>query len=84
MTVGPSTVYYADEDIETLFGLKPDFYGRVVVVEMAEKWEGHTIYTLYRHLESVSLTAGQPVNPGGAVGLVGSSGVELGPHLHFV
>ncbi|GJM41547.1 MAG: hypothetical protein DHS20C20_18290 [Ardenticatenaceae bacterium] len=50
---------------------------------MADKWEGHTIYTLYGHLESVNVTQGQPVNPGDNIGLVGSTGVSLGPHLHF-
>lgn len=83
VAVGSGTVYFAGEDIVTLFGPKPDFYGRVVVVEMAEQWEGHTIYTLYGHLDSVSVAAGQPVNSGDVVGLVGSSGVALGPHLHF-
>lgn len=83
VAVGVGIVFYAGEDIETLFGPKPDFYGRVVVVKMADNWEGHTIYTLYGHLESVSVSAGQPVNAGDVVGMVGSSGVALGPHLHF-
>jgi murein DD-endopeptidase MepM/ murein hydrolase activator NlpD len=83
LAVGVGTVFYAGEDIETLFGPKPDFYGRLVVIEMADRWEGDTIYTLYGHLESVNVSAGQPVNPGDEVGLVGSSGVALGPHLHF-
>ncbi len=50
---------------------------------MADTWEGHILYTLYGHLESVSVTAGQPVNAGDVVGIVGSSGVALGSHLHF-
>ena len=83
LAVGAGTVFYAGEDIETLFGPRPDFYGRLVVVEMADKWEGHVIYTLYGHLETVSVAAGQPVNPGDVLGQVGSSGVALGPHLHF-
>lgn len=83
VAVGAGTVFYAGEDMEILFGPKPDFYGRVVVAEMADPWEGHTIYALYGHLESVSVTAGQSVNAGDVVGAVGSSGVALGPHLHF-
>ena len=83
LAVGVGTVFYAGEDIETLFGPQPDFYGRLVAVELADKWEGHTIYTLYGHLETVSVEAGQPVNPGDVVGQVGSSGVALGSHLHF-
>lgn len=83
VAVGPGTVFYAGEDIETLFGPKADFYGRVVVVKMDWQWEGHTIYTLYGHLESVAVTTGQVVNPGDVLGGVGSAGVALGPHLHF-
>lgn len=83
VAVGPGTVFYAGEDIETLFGPKADFYGRVVVVKMDWQWEGRTIYTLYGHLESVAVAAGQVVNPGDVLGGVGSAGVALGPHLHF-
>lgn len=83
VAVGPGTVFYAGEDIETLFGPKLDFYGRVVVVEMDWQWEGRTIYTLYGHLESIAVTAGQVVTPGDVLGGVGSAGVALGPHLHF-
>ena len=50
---------------------------------MADKWEGHTVYTLFGHLELVNVTVGRPVNPGDVIGMVGSSGVSLGPHLHF-
>ena len=83
LAVGAGTVLYAGEDIETLFGPKPDFYGRLVVVEIANKWEERTLYTLFGHLESVNVTQGQIVNPGDVVGFVGSTGVSLGPHLHF-
>lgn len=83
VAVGPGTIFYAGEDMETLFGPKADFYGRVVVVQMDWQWEGRTIYTLYGHLESIAVTAGQVVNPGDVLGGVGSAGVALGPHLHF-
>lgn len=68
-------MFYAGEDIETLFGPQPDFYGRVVVIQMNEKWQGRTIYTLYGHLESVGVTTGQVVNLGDVLGEIGSSGV---------
>ena len=81
--VGAGTVFYAGEDIETLFGPKADFYGRLVVIEMHTSWEGHTLYTLYGHLETVDVTTGQIVNPGDILGTVGSTGIALGSHLHF-
>lgn len=83
VAVGPGTVFYAGEDVDTVFGPKPDFYGRVVVIEMDWQWEGRTIYTLYGHLESITVATGQAVNPGDVVGGVGSSGVATAPHLHF-
>ncbi|MFZ1756105.1 MAG: M23 family metallopeptidase, partial [Caldilineaceae bacterium] len=83
IAVGAGTVFYAGEDIETLFGPQPDFYGRVVVIQMNEKWQGRTIYTLYGHLESVGVTTGQVVNLGDVLGEIGSSGVATAPHLHF-
>lgn len=83
VAVGTGTIFYAGEDQELRFGPQPDFYGRLVVIEMAQKWQGHTIYALYGHLESVTVTAGQLVQSGDVVGMVGSSGIALAPHLHF-
>ena len=83
LAVGPGIVLYAGADIETLFGPKPDFYGQVVVVKMDWTWEGRIIYTLYGHLDTIAIESGQPVNPGDILGEVGSTGVSLGPHLHF-
>jgi murein DD-endopeptidase MepM/ murein hydrolase activator NlpD len=83
LAVGPGIVLYAGADIETLFGPKADFYGQVVVVKMDWAWEGRTIYTLFGHLDTITVESGQPVNPGDMLGEVGSTGVSLGPHLHF-
>lgn len=43
-----------------------------------------SLYVLYAHLQSTTdLVVGQPVSCGQELGLVGSSGNALNPHLHF-
>ena len=39
--------------------------------------------TMYAHLHSVSVKAGDGVAQGGQIGTVGSTGYSTGPHLHF-
>jgi murein DD-endopeptidase MepM/ murein hydrolase activator NlpD len=58
--------------------LDPGGYGLHVILE-----HGGGIATLYGHLESTSLTAGDAVAAGGEIGRVGSTGMSTGPHLHF-
>lgn len=83
VAVAPGTIYYAGPDLERQFGPQTDFYGNVVVIQLAQPWNGHTVYALYGHLSSVLVTDGQAVAAGEAVGIVGSTGVALGPHLHL-
>ena len=54
------------------------FPGRLVVID-----HGLGLYTLYFHLESVSVTEDQHVDRGQPIGAVGATGRTTGPHLHF-
>jgi murein DD-endopeptidase MepM/ murein hydrolase activator NlpD len=83
VAVAPGTVYFAGADDVTVFGLKANFYGNLVVLQLAEPWQGHTVYALYGHMEEVQVTAGQVVNAGDQLGTVGATGIALGAHLHF-
>ncbi|MCK2156371.1 M23 family metallopeptidase [Exiguobacterium sp. 17-1] len=56
-------------------------YGNVVMI--THLIEGKVWTTVYGHLDSVSVTAGQTVMPGDIVGKLGSTGWSTGPHLHF-
>jgi murein DD-endopeptidase MepM/ murein hydrolase activator NlpD len=53
-------------------------YGLYVVIMSPEGIE-----TLYAHLASISVSQGQTVSQGEAIGVVGSTGYSTGVHLHF-
>jgi len=56
----------------------PDGYGLYVVID-----HGGGVATLYGHLEWTPLSNDEAVRTGDELGLVGSTGLSTGPHLHF-
>jgi murein DD-endopeptidase MepM/ murein hydrolase activator NlpD len=57
---------------------KPAGYGTYVVIAHPDGF-----YTLYAHMDSVAVTAGQVVRQGQVIGIEGSTGNSTGPHVHF-
>lgn len=53
-------------------------YGNAVVIHHDDG-----LYSLYAHLTSTDVSAGQKTAPGQQVGLSGSTGNSTGPHLHL-
>ncbi|TBR22033.1 M23 family metallopeptidase [bacterium] len=53
-------------------------YGNAIVIQHASGTE-----TLYGHLSSYGVRAGQTVTAGRVIGRVGSTGQSTGPHLHY-
>lgn len=53
-------------------------YGNYVVI-----YHANGMSTLYAHMSSMAVSAGQSVSQGQLIGYVGSTGWSTGPHLHF-
>jgi hypothetical protein len=59
----------------------PAGYGNVVVIKHDQGTT--TYYTLYGHLSSRSVSAGDQVTQGQQIGVMGSTGCSTGQHVHF-
>jgi murein DD-endopeptidase MepM/ murein hydrolase activator NlpD len=46
-------VVVAGNDLETVYGAKPDFYGNLVIQELDQRFNGEPVYVLYGHLSEV-------------------------------
>lgn len=75
---GDGVVVFADSDKATKFSPWTNFYGNVVIIQHVDER-----YTLYAHLSTLAVTAGQKVQTGDVVGQVGATGGATGSHLHF-
>jgi murein DD-endopeptidase MepM/ murein hydrolase activator NlpD len=53
-------------------------YGKLIVIN-----HGYGYSTFYAHLSKINVKPGQRVKRGDVIGLVGTSGISTGPHLHY-
>ncbi len=79
-------VIFAGRDDTEVLGPYNDFYGNAVVIRLDRRLPvagGRLdVYALYGHLSEVRATPGQRVEPEDIIGLVGMTGIAIGPHLH--
>ncbi len=84
--------YHKGIDIANVLGtpVKASNTGRVSLAESMKSNgkiilinHGHGITTIYGHLNSIKVKEGQWVKQGQIIGLIGSTGISSGPHLHF-
>jgi murein DD-endopeptidase MepM/ murein hydrolase activator NlpD len=69
---------FAAKEGEILFAGRRGGYGNAVIIEHAGG-----VTTVYAHLSKIGVSAGDRVATGEAIGLIGSTGLSTGPHLHF-
>lgn len=72
------TIVAADSGLVVYAGWANGGYGNTVMVD-----HGNGFQTLYAHMSTISVSCGQSVGQGSALGVVGSTGNSTGPHLHF-
>lgn len=72
-----STVLAADGGTVTVATYSSS-YGNYIMI-----YHSNGTYTLYAHLSSIAVSAGQTVTQGQTIGYSGSTGWTTGPHLHF-
>jgi murein DD-endopeptidase MepM/ murein hydrolase activator NlpD len=69
---------FASKAGEVLFAGTSGGYGNVIILEHVGG-----VSTVYAHLSKIGVAVGERVATGEAVGLIGSTGLSTGPHLHF-
>lgn len=72
------TPVLASGDGKVLFAGRKNGYGKTVILQ-----HGSTYTTLYAHLHRIKVRNGKRVKQGQVIGLVGSTGMSTGPHLHY-
>ena len=75
-------IHAAESGIVILAGSSSS-YGNYVVVNHGTAPDGNTYATLYAHMTSYCVGAGQSVSRGDVIGYVGSTGRSTGNHLHL-
>ncbi|MCW5941417.1 MAG: peptidoglycan DD-metalloendopeptidase family protein [Fimbriimonadaceae bacterium] len=75
---GTGTPIMAAGDGTVIFAAYGRGYGNYIVID-----HGGRISTLYGHCSRLLVGSGQEVRRGQRIGLVGSTGLSTGPHLHF-
>lgn len=72
------TPIYAANDGRVIFSGTQGGYGKIIIID-----HGEGFHTAYAHQSRLVSVAGDSVQRGQIIGLVGSTGNSTGPHLHF-
>lgn len=73
LAISDGTVRKVKNDFEEGKG-----YGRYIIIDHADGFS-----SLYAQLNGYKVKEGEKVKKGDVIGLVGSSGISTGPHLHL-
>ena len=73
-----NAIYATDSGVVVYAGWSDYGYGYLIVIDHGTGWQ-----SAYAHLSAVSVSCGQSVFQGTAIGGLGNTGNSSGPHLHF-
>ncbi|UOQ49598.1 M23 family metallopeptidase [Gracilibacillus caseinilyticus] len=76
--VSNRSILAADNGTVVSAGMTSGGYGNKIVIDHNNGYK-----TIYAHLNSISVSAGQTVEQGQKIGVMGSTGRSTGLHLHF-
>lgn len=76
-------VVAAADGVVSLASYNDGGYGNYVMINHGTGSDGNSYVTLYGHMQSYCVSAGQSVTKGQTIGYVGNTGYSTGPHLHF-
>jgi murein DD-endopeptidase MepM/ murein hydrolase activator NlpD len=71
-------IYAADGGYVVAAGWDDSGYGRMAVID-----HGNGVKTLYAHMSTIYISAGDEIAQGQQIGEMGRTGHATGPHLHF-
>lgn len=71
-------IFASKEGTVTVAEYKNNGYGNVIEID-----HGNGLVTLYAHLDTISVKAGDTIYPGQVIGGMGTTGRSTGVHLHF-
>ncbi len=77
-TANTGTDIYATGNGKVIYSGWKQGYGNTVIID-----HGFGYKTLYAHMSKIKVKEGQEVRRADIIGLVGSTGVSSGPHLHY-
>ncbi len=86
LAAAEGVVVHAGPDDTILLGPYHNFYGNVVAIRLDRQLSvaggQMDVFLLYGHLSQVTVGVGDRVRPEDVVGMVGMTGIAIGPHLH--
>lgn len=86
VTAGNDEQPICGDNGRTICGPRTDsggYYGNLVVIQLAQRYQGQPVFALYGHMSQIAVSFGDGVKQGDPIGAVGMSGVAIGPHIHI-
>ncbi|MBI5304047.1 MAG: M23 family metallopeptidase [Chloroflexi bacterium] len=71
------------DDNKKTCGRDINFYGKLVVIQLARQYKDQRVFALYGHMNRIAVNVGDQVKQGDPLGEIGMTGIAVGPHVHF-